>query len=451
MKTITIEQADILISEGEKLSPVQRTEIAKTRLNELVDYARKHSGHYKEAYKDIKESFEISELPKTNKQELMADFEAWVTDPEVTLFSLREYLANPENVSKGYLGRYSVLTTSGTTGEPMPFVRDSYHNIIHGTLLKQRLFGPVGPEFMDVTKTKTACVIAMGGFASSYSAARRMKARINDKSDNLGIFSIITPLDELVTQLNDFDPVCLTGYPSILKALAIEKLRGSLTASPKAIISSAETLSIEAFETLTTAFNCPVLNNYCSTEIGEIAMTCNKGRLHLNDDWVILEPIDEKFNPVKTGEWSTGVLMTDLSNYVQPVIRYFFNDFIRFDDKPCECGINLPIIEISGRLGEPLFFNGKTLTSPVLGYFMMSINDLLSWQLIQTDDNTMEVRYIETYGLSRTEKNKEIITVLKKSLKDYGCGDVNVTISDKKFIRARGGKEPYVINLVASG
>ncbi|MDR2578932.1 MAG: AMP-binding protein [Chitinispirillales bacterium] len=445
MKTITPEESRRLISEGGSQTHEQRMNVAQDRLRELVTFAKERSPYFKKAYGGIKENYRLADLPITTKSGLMENYEEWVTDPEIKLSELRNYLSDIKNIAELYLNRYTAITTSGTTGEPMPMVRDSYRNTIHGSLIETRLFRGLNPKDINPAVVKTASVITASGFVSSYSSALRMKHRLGEFSDNFEIFSLLTPIDELVERLNAHDPKLLTGYPSVLTVLAKEKLRGALKIEPRVIASSAEALSVKMFENLRQAFNCPVLNNYCSTEGGEIAMSCPYGHLHINEDWVLIEPVDDDGRPVKQGEWSSAVLMTDLTNYVQPIIRYHVNDCVRIIEQPCECGSNLPIIEISGRMGDALCFNEKIVAFLVLYCFLTEVCALLKWQLIQTAANTLEVRFTEADGADRTSVGAEVAEALKTSLKKYGCGDVDIVISDEDFIKAKGGKVPYVI------
>jgi phenylacetate-coenzyme A ligase PaaK-like adenylate-forming protein len=284
MKSITPDEARQLIQDGEVKTHEHRMLMAQDRLRELVEFVRVHSVYFKKTYECLGSEYELCDLPITTKAALMENYEEWITDPNITLSELRAYLADTKNVSENYLGRYTALTTSGTTGFPMPMVRDSYRNIIHSTLIEQRLFRGINPEDMDPFYTKTACVIFTDGFVSSYSSALRMKEKLGEHSDNFEIFSLLTPMDQLVEQLNAYDPKVLISYPSVFEVLAKEKRKGTLRIEPKVIASSAEALSDEMFAILQQAFQCPVLNNYCSTEGGEIAMSCSKGRLHLNED-----------------------------------------------------------------------------------------------------------------------------------------------------------------------
>lgn len=61
-------------------------------------------------------------------------------------------------------------------------------------------------------------------------------------------------------------------------------------------------------------------------------MPCRRGRLHVNSDWFILEPIDAAGRPTPPGERSDSVLVTNLANRVQPVIRYDLGDSVVMDE-----------------------------------------------------------------------------------------------------------------------
>lgn len=464
MKTISQEQAYQFVAEGtERAMPcggaaparsetqtrTKRMKAARERLRELVLYAKEHSPYFQEAYKGISDSFTLEDLPVTTKAGLMECYDRWPTDPQVTEKSVRAYLSDVANVSESYLGRYTALSTSGTTGAPMPMVRDGYHNIIHGQLMEQRLLKGIDKRKTRPFTAKVASIIATDGFVSSYSSALRIKNRLGEKEGNFLILSILTPVSDLIRQLNGFVPEMLTGYPSVLAVLAGAKLDGRLTIAPDVIASSAEKMTRDVFELLRKAFACPVLDNYCSTEGGEIAMSCRDGHLHLNEDWVLLEPVDDNMRPVPPGQWSTGVLVTDLANYVQPIIRYHVNDCVRLSEQPCECGCDLPVLEISGRMGDTLRLNGMDVAFPVAYFMLADVDGLMNWQLVQPKHNSVELRFQESYGANRAEVACAVSRKLKESLLSYGCGEVDVTLSDEAFIKnPRGGKTPHIIKKI---
>lgn len=448
MKTITLEQAHALVAEGERKSSEERAKDVQARLRELVLYVKEHSPYFQQAYRNIGEGFALSELPITFKAKLMENYEDWVTDREISLPGLEQYFTDIKNVSADYLGRYVAITTSGSSGNSMPMVRGSYRNIIHGCLMTQRFLRGIDPNIMNPAYTKIASIIYTGKFCSSYCSGMKLKQKSGKFSENFEIYSVLTPVSQIVERLNVFKPDFLTGYPSFLALLAKEKVAGTLKIEPKLLACSAELLSSEVYAALRQAFNCPVLNNYCSTEGGEIAMSCSEGHLHLNEDWIIVEPVDAQYRPVGLGEWSDGILITDLTNYVQPIIRYYVNDSVKISVSECKCGSSLPILEISGRTGDSLCFNGATMTYPAFAGIMLDCKGVLNWQLVQTGECALEVRFIANDDCAWAEIGNGIVKKLKKTLYDYGYGDVDVTISKQDLlINPRSGKIPLTINL----
>jgi phenylacetate-coenzyme A ligase PaaK-like adenylate-forming protein len=59
-----------------------------------------------------------------------------------------------------------------------------------------------------------------------------------------------------------------------------------------------------------------------------LALPCRQGRLHLNSDWFLAEPVDNAGQPVPRGSRSEALLVTNLANHVQPVIRYQLGDSV---------------------------------------------------------------------------------------------------------------------------
>jgi phenylacetate-CoA ligase len=96
------------------------------RLTDQIAYVRAHSRYYRELYQHLPEHIEdVTLLPVTNKQKLMERFDDWVTDPELTLEKVRAHTDDPDRVGEkllGRYGRYTVTTSSGTSGRRTLFV-----------------------------------------------------------------------------------------------------------------------------------------------------------------------------------------------------------------------------------------------------------------------------------------------------------------------------------------
>jgi phenylacetate-coenzyme A ligase PaaK-like adenylate-forming protein len=83
--------------------------------------------------------------------------------------------------------------------------------------------------------------------------------------------------------------------------------------------------------------------------------------MHLCDDLVIVEPVDQQGRPVPAGVPSAKVYLTNLFNRALPLIRYELEDEMTFLDEPCPCGsAHRRIDDIQGRLDD-LFRYGDGL------------------------------------------------------------------------------------------
>lgn len=449
MKTIELNKAQQLVAEGMKLSEADRLKFQQDRLHELVAYARQHSPYFAQLYAQLPENYTLADLPVTQKKELLENYNDWVTDRDLNLEKVLTYVGrDASQANQLLLGKYTALRTSGSSGNPLPMVRDEHRNKIHGQLIAQRLCGRMDPDFINIRKHKVATIIHTSNGASSYEAAKRMLMANPGYEQNLLCISVLDNIEHIVEELNRFQPESMTGYPSVLVQLALQQQKGNLRLKLNGLASSAEMLSEENFYLLQKAFNCPIANNYCMTEGGEIAMTHNCPHLHLNEDWIIVEPVDKDMNPLgETDEWSEGILVTDLSNYVQPIIRYYVNDVVRIKRKSLEC-CPLPQLEIRGRVFPTYTFSGKTFTAAALVTKAEVWPGLTSYQFVQTDDHTLELR-----GTCQPEYQlAEVLGSLCQQIKTYftenDIPDAQLIWSEKPFIpNKQGGKIPIYIRL----
>ena len=60
--------------------------------------------------------------------------------------------------------------------------------------------------------------------------------------------------------------------------------------------------------------------------------------MHIADDLVILEAVDTQGNVVPYGQPADRVLLTNLYNLEQPLVRYDIADAMTITDAPCPCG-----------------------------------------------------------------------------------------------------------------
>jgi phenylacetate-coenzyme A ligase PaaK-like adenylate-forming protein len=140
---------------------------------------------------------------------------------------------------------------------------------------------------------------------------------------------VTTPLHELVEALNELRPETIATYPSIAAALADAQLDGRLQIEPERVIVGSEVLTEDAERRMLAAWGIRPFNVYAATEAPMIAITFpGRSGLHIADDFVIVESADADGAPVPAGTPGARVLLTNLVNRVQPLIRYELSDSI---------------------------------------------------------------------------------------------------------------------------
>jgi phenylacetate-CoA ligase len=137
---------------------------------------------------------------------------------------------------------------------------------------------------------------------------------------------------------------------------------------PNGIITTAMVLHDWQRRRIEDVFKCPVTNRYGCEEVSLIACECGEHRgLHVNADSVLVETVREG-QPAKPGE-AGAIVITDLSNFAMPLIRYQVGDVGVLTERDCPCGRGLPILEaLEGREADYVvtadgqFVSGISLT-----------------------------------------------------------------------------------------
>ncbi len=340
----------------------------EARASSLIAFAREHSPVYRRAWSGLPQrEVALAELPVAAKRELMTHFDDWSTDPRVDRAGIEAFLADRTHIGERYLDRYVVWKSSGSTGEPGIFVQDesalaTYDALIAVQLSGTRLAGPYAWGLL-ARGGRAALIAATGDHFASIASWQRMCR--GTPSPNARAFSVMDPLPRLVAELNAYQPAFLAGYPTVLAQLADEQAGGRLRIAPTCLWSGGECLAPATGAAIERAFGCTLINEYGASECMSIAYGCREGWLHVNDDWVVLEPVDRDYLPVPPGETSHTVLLTNLANRVQPVIRYDLGDSVIAKLEPCACGSPLPAIRTEGRHDDVLAFtaaDGRTVS-----------------------------------------------------------------------------------------
>ncbi|MBQ2801524.1 MAG: phenylacetate--CoA ligase family protein [Lachnospiraceae bacterium] len=452
MKKIGMIQAMRSSIKYKKMNMSDREKLQNERMKEMVQYARKHSSYYAKCYENLPEDCSFTELPPVNKKELMEHWEEWVTDPEVKLADVNRFMENMDNVGRKFHGKYMVFTTSGSTGNPLVALCDNTVNNVMAAINTLRAYARKEDLKSFMKKGgKTIGVFATGGFYLSNSSVRSRLLSMPWKKKQMAVTSALLPIEEIVKQLNEFQPNMLGGYPSNLELLIDEARSGRLHISPVIIMTGGEYLSDSLRNRLAETFHCYVQTSYSCTEGGSVACECCEKHFHINDDWIIVEPVDKNNNPVPDGVLSDKVLLTNLYNFTQPYIRYEVSDRIIMHHEQCACGNLSPWIELEGRTDDVTSFvqNGKEIkVAPLAIYAVLKeVHQLRRFQLVVTLGNVVEMRLEPVEGVTREEAFEAAKNAFCEFMSIQGITELNINLSETiPQQHPKSGKFKHIIN-----
>lgn len=383
----------------------------RQRLQSLLSAVLRESRFYRRLYADVERPITgLRSLPPVTKPELMAAFDEVVTDTAVDRAAVDAFLADRDAVGERFLGRYPVWTTSGTTGDPGVFLQDD-RTLVAADAVGDRWTLPaladVGVLARLVRARGRMAEIAVGGghfaAASGVELLRREHPLLRDR---VRLVAADQPLSDIVAELDAFRPAILVGYAAVLLELERAQRAGRLSLDPAYIVPSGEAITPAQKDRLRETFGCPVREFYGATEFYGLATECGHGNLHANTDWAVLEPVDEDYRPVPRGEPSATVLVTNLANRIQPLVRYDLGDSVTMYADRCPCGSPFPVIEVQGRQGDVLTF--ETRTGERVPVFPLALSTIVEetpgvvrTQLRRTGPRTLRVRLDVADGAER--------------------------------------------------
>jgi putative adenylate-forming enzyme len=371
---------------------IRRYQVAE--LSGLLHHARTHSDFYRERFAGLGDDNTIAtrivdgqadddpSIPTIDKASMMANFDTlntcglrldevmpWAVERELR----HEYLGY-------YADRFVVGLSSGTSGNKGIYVTPR-----------------------ELTERLPAVFLARGGIPLRLLPYRILFllrvfsqgfADIESPIVSLRYLSTMTPPEEIVaTALADRSNI-LMAPPSLVRLLLphARRLRGRL----RLVVCYAEVLADEDAARFEADLGAPVVQIYQASE-GQIASACGRGTLHVNEDLVVLELLDAIGRPVRdAGVIPASMLVTNLVNRVQPLIRYEMNDLVELGPR-CPCGSSFRTIRrILGRQDDVLELRTRPqaataapgASSPTRAVFP----DLVSRWIITTDDAIREFR-----------------------------------------------------------
>ncbi len=398
----------------EGCTPADIRERQRRRLERLLRHALARSAFYRALYGEAGITLadvpdvSLTDLPIIDKGVVMDHYDDLVCDPALRKADLLAFLADPANADARYRHRYTVIHTSGSSGRIGLFVYDDRHLNWLNILFLKYLYG-VRRLVRDMLPQRVAFWGVTGGHYAGYT--------LTSRCTHYGLpylpLAVETPLEEAAARLNAFQPTILTAYSSLLGQLAEAQRAGTLAIAPQLIFAGAEPLTPACRAACREAFGVAPRNVYAASEsiiIG--AETRYQDGMVLFNDWNIVETVDADDRPVGSGEYGQ-VILTNLYNDTQPLIRYRMDDVLRIARSPGDRCLPLEVIEdIQGRTEDFLTFDqgGRTVAIHPIVFVEFYVEGLRQLQIVKRSAHTFLAR------VSLTEASETAVARVRQGL-----------------------------------
>ena len=315
------------LKRNERLPPAKLQSIQQKKLRQLLHYAWDHSPYYREIFEragiteEQLDTTPLSAFPTTGKAALLENFDRLVTVPDLKQAELRRFDAYNTTDRRPFLGKYHLVHSSGSTGEPGYFVYDeaAWNTMLLG-IIRGALWGMSMPQILRLLAGKPR-ILYIAATDGRYGGAMAVGDGVDGVGASQMYLDIKTPLSQWVEQVKQFRPNFIIGYPSAIKILAELAQRGEGSLSVLRVVSCGEPLGASLRKFLEDTLHAEVINFYGASESLALGVEGDPAQgLLLFDDLNIVE------------QGPDGLYLTCLYNFVQPLIRYKLTDHITIEE-----------------------------------------------------------------------------------------------------------------------
>ncbi len=357
----------------------------RQRLRVLLAYAAEYSPFHARRLRGLDlsrfEPGDLAGLPVMTKSQMMAEFDDVVTDRRLSRRLAEQHMAASAHAPGLLLDEYVCLASGGSSGLRGVFVQTlgQYTDFVASLMRRgyARALAAGGPpqDGLVIGLVAAASPVHSSGFGAAVAAGPPVR---------LVAAPATLPLDQIVARLNAAQPPALLGYASKLAELACEQLAGRLAIAPRSVISNAEVLTAADRAVIERAFAVPVIDSFVSTE-GLVGHSEPGGSvMSFASDMCLAEPVDDDNNPAPPGAPSAKVLVTNLHNLTQPLVRYELTD--RFTTPEGTPSAGWLRASVEGRADEVFRYGGVAVHPHVIRSALASAGAVREYQVRQTED-----------------------------------------------------------------
>jgi phenylacetate-CoA ligase len=416
------------LAESQWWTPEQVREYQSQQLRELLQLAFERCPFYQRAIQrhgvncgGVDPMLELRKLPVISRADVKAHFDeiatGLATDPKLT------------------------LSTSGTSGASLhvPMVPETFWREY---AFRWQFYSGAGAKRGDR-------FAFFQGHMVVPVQQRKPPFHIRNYAENTLMFSLYhmndAALPRYISAYNAFAPKFIYGYPSGMFVLAAfaQKHRIPLH-SPAAVFCASEMLHGFQKDAIEQAFGARTFQWYGQVETTANIHECDQHRLHVKEEYGLLELLNDEGEPAKPGEIATAVA-TGWGNRAFPLLRYNTGDrMVLSHESRCPCGRAGRIIDhIAGRDDDFLITpDGRYVGR--LDFVFKAVDTVRESQIVQEDLHTIVIRIAPLPGFTNADEQ----TVMAKLRERIGGGmNIRVEIVDS-IPRGASGKFRYVISKV---
>lgn len=390
-------------------------------LNDLLAYAKSNTLFYSRV-----QSCKLSLFPVITKQTILDNYQEFIVDADKIPYQQ---------------GVVHIQTTSGSTGVPFKIHQDTRSRVRRVASLKY------GNKLLSFTEGEPlAHIRALGHHYDNITSGI-----IHNNDTNITYVDNANLSDEniraIINEFNSRKVKIIRGYMTSLDIITSYAVNNNLKfESYPTFISVGEIMLKSLRDRVVNDLACQIITQYGNEEngiIGQSGINSSGAEIVLNRASLIVEILKlNEDTPVESGEIGR-VVVTDLFNYAQPMIRYDIGDTARLGNM--KDGELLSIVDLCGRKTDLI----RTTSGKIIDMYNSMPNEIYlsktikQWQFIQET----ETRYTLIFSV------KEIIDidleVLKEKLKVLIGVDsqINIIIQDKLPILG-SGKRKIIVSML---
>jgi phenylacetate-coenzyme A ligase PaaK-like adenylate-forming protein len=324
---------------------------------------------------------DLASLPIMTKRDAQEQWDAIVTTPDLSRARAERIIAEQQWFS--YTANdQQIFSSGGSSGIRGVYVWD-WQFFVSAACLAWRM--QVREEHRAAAPVGTARLAVLEAGVPPHASTPLFDIPTAPNMETV-VIAAGAPFDQVLDAVAAAQPTHLVGYPTVIGHLARAAGAGDLAINPVRVSTNSEPLLDEDRQAIRDAWGVAIHNTWGSTEIGVQAVGCATGEgLHVCEDEVILERVDDSGTPVGPDEPAARTLATGLANRTFPFIRYDLGDQVIPLAGTCPCGSAFArVADIGGRHDDDFRYGDTTVPAIAFRHILGTDPRVSEYQVVQT-------------------------------------------------------------------